>query len=418
MKNTLATLLLLATLGCTHAQKPEFGQDSLLYSPQTMQQLKHIVDSLNLKFKSCELPRTYYALPQTRGHYVAIEGARAQAAAKLLDDQPSWATFEQAFPDAEVQRDLLILRNIEEDYNNQEYVSIRAIPIGDRWAPSIGIYDLAAGNAPQLQGKWLFAYDGASGSSKASFEAFYFETNFVSQPLNERYARMVQYVDCMVDTSTVIFTAEAEYGYMREAIGDLDTMTMAQKQALLQKMRGTMVMGQCSMDDSPRRHARNIAILAAESVSWEVFLRAHLDIMNDHFSRASDGSYAWAQRMTYLHELEVLDINTLELILGMSFRIDNPSANHYYGSIGRLGRAIAEAENVAAIEKQVLGMIQDPTLDDFNRVIMHNLFISYIYQDKNVERRTQNIERFKTACAQLPAYLAKHVKVDEIKDED
>ena len=25
-------------------------------------------------------------------------------------------------------------------------------------------------------------------------------------------------------------------------------------------------------------------------------LRAHLDIMNDHFSRASDGSYAWARR--------------------------------------------------------------------------------------------------------------------------
>ncbi|MBK9453588.1 MAG: hypothetical protein IPN95_30215 [Bacteroidetes bacterium] len=49
---------------------------------------------------------------------------------------------------------------------------------------------------------------------------------------------------------------------------------MKQKQEELKKLRGTLVMGQCSRDESPIRHARKIAILAAESVSWEVFLRA------------------------------------------------------------------------------------------------------------------------------------------------
>ena len=50
------------------------------------------------------------------------------------------------------------------------------------------------------------------------------------------------------------------------------------------------------MDNSPRIHALNIAKLSAETINWEVFLRAHLDIMKDKFERMSDGSYAFGGR--------------------------------------------------------------------------------------------------------------------------
>jgi hypothetical protein len=78
--------------------------------------------------------------------------------------------------------------------------------------------------------------------------------------------------------------------------------------------------------------------LAAETAEWPVFLRAHLDIMNDHFERFTDGSYAWGGRKTYLKEIEDLNIDVPDLLLGTSLRIVDPSENHYFGYSGRLGR--------------------------------------------------------------------------------
>ncbi|MBK7243510.1 MAG: hypothetical protein IPH98_06560 [Saprospiraceae bacterium] len=72
--------------------------------------------------------------------------------------------------------------------------------------------------------------------------------------------------------------------------------------------------------------------------------------MNDRFDRKSDGSYAWGQRNTYIKELEELNINVPDLILGILFRIENPASNHYFGSIGRVGRALSETKNRNEIE--------------------------------------------------------------------
>ncbi len=178
------------------------------------------------------------------------------------------------------------------------------------------------------------------------------------------------------------------------------------KSEALEMKRNRIVVGQCSMDDSPRVHAMQIAILSAESTNWEVFLRAHLDIMNDRFSRVSDGSYAWKGRETYIKELEQLDINVLDLMLGITLRIDNESKNHYYGSIGRLGRALSETENKAELENRLLTMIKDNGLDDFNRVLCCFLYSNYNYYLEDDERKAKNNERLKSSLVYMPDYLA------------
>jgi hypothetical protein len=43
----------------------------------------------------------------------------------------------------------------------------------------------------------------------------------------------------------------------------------------LELKRNRRVIGGCSMDNSPRIHAQNIAILSAETTKWEIFLRSH-----------------------------------------------------------------------------------------------------------------------------------------------
>jgi hypothetical protein len=177
------------------------------------------------------------------------------------------------------------------------------------------------------------------------------------------------------------------------------------KAKALELKRSRIVVGNCSMDNSPIIHAMNISQLSAESYNWDVFLRAHLNIMNDRFDRLSDGSYAQEHRNTYIKELEVLHINVPDLLLGMSFRVSNPSKNHYYGNISRLGRAIAESENLQTFETLITSAIKDQNLDDFNRLLMFYLYGNLRYHlDKNAELEFDRT-LIKAQAKFLPEYL-------------
>jgi len=339
-----------------------------------------------------------------------------------------------------------------------------------------------------LKGRWIYRYYDKSEYYNESIEAFYFIKDFTESPLPESYARMVQYADCMIDTSTLIFYEPAykgdpqyqdKYPNINEFLDyvhvsthrptydyedpqkDYETYLIqsqqwdslrlsrvdslyksspkfysllleAKEEALqhggsddeleeyvgiyiskkteLELKRNRRVVGFCSQDMGPRIHAFNIAKLSAETVNWEVFLRAHLDIMNDRFDRASDGSYAWEERKTYIRELEVLDINVQDLLLGISLRVSNPSTNHYYGSIGRLGRALSETKEPQQIEAKMLQMIADRKLDDYNRIMMYYLFLNYNSYLEDKEQQISNGEKLKAAVETLPVYIASKIK--------
>jgi hypothetical protein len=178
------------------------------------------------------------------------------------------------------------------------------------------------------------------------------------------------------------------------------------KKMALEMKRKRMVMGTCSQDSGPRIHALNIARLSAETTNWEVFLRAHLNIMNDRFARVSDGSYAQAGRQTYIRELEVLDINVLDLLLGISLRIENPSQNHYFGDIARLGRALSETNKPRETEARMLEIISDDELDDYNRMVIYYLFLNYNNSLQDEGRKLTNNKLLKSAVGKLPVYLS------------
>jgi len=54
--------------------------NGLIYSPAAVGKLKHIVDSLNLKFKVCDFSKRFQSLPQAQGYYVTLEGTRCKEA--------------------------------------------------------------------------------------------------------------------------------------------------------------------------------------------------------------------------------------------------------------------------------------------------------------------------------------------------
>lgn len=163
------------------------------------------------------------------------------------------------------------------------------------------------------------------------------------------------------------------------------------------------------MDSRPRDHALNIALLSAETAKWEIFLRSHLNIMNDRFDRVSDGSYAQGTRNTYIKEIEVLDINVLDLILGISLRIENPSKNHYFSSIDRVGRALSESRNPRVAETTILNMISDSELDDYNRILMYYLFENYNYNLVDEKVKKLNQSKLKLAVSNMPDYISSRI---------
>lgn len=216
---------------------------------------------------------------------------------------------------------------------------------------------------------------------------------------------MIGYSDCLIDTTTTKFKEDLKSGQVTLP-KNWSSLSQKRKSNLLEKMRSTRVVGSCSQDDSPRLHAVNIALLSAETYNWGVFLKAHLDIMNDRFERLSDGSYAWANRNTYIKELEMLNINVIDLILGISFRIENPVSNHYYGSIGRIGRALAETNNREQVEETILSLITDNELDDYNRLLFYFLFRNYNYYIQDETIKTENSTKLANAAKTLPDYFA------------
>lgn len=215
---------------------------------------------------------------------------------------------------------------------------------------------------------------------------------------------------CMLLNSAVIEVKNE--GGSNDELEEYVGKYISKKEELILK-RNRRVVGGCSMDNSPRIHALNIAKLSAETINWEVFLRAHLDIMNDKFQRMSDGSYALGGRKTYLKELEVLDIYTNDLLLGISLRFENAAENHYWGSISRIGRALTDTKDKTIIEDKMLEIISDNTLDDYNRVLIYYLFLNYNNYLTNDQEQLNNNKKLRLAVSQMPNYLSSKIVIKD-----
>jgi hypothetical protein len=374
-----------------------------------MNKLSTIVDSLNLKYKYCDLNKTYLSKKQTVGYLIELTKGNIKSAKKDIDDNLGFEAFIKKYPEAVIEKNILIVRFDYTNYNDEEVMEFSEVDMTGGYGFRIQKQKNSNQNETIGANSWLYEYDEKDAYSDESLTAFYFPNSFTAKPLTEKYARMIGYADCLIDTTVTKVKNDAEEGYYNRLPTNWQKLSKKKKENLLTTMRSTKVVGSCSMDSSPRRHAINIAMLSAETINWEVFLRSHLDIMNDRFDRVSDGSYAQAERQTYIRELEELNINVPDLIFGVSMRIENASENHYYGSISRTGRALAESKNRDDIENAMLSMIKDSELDDYNRVLVYFLYLNYHHFLKDESLKTSALVKLKSAVTMLPEYL--HTKI-------
>ena len=385
-------------LSTVSGQSAEFKvyPNGLIYSEKAMNKLGHVVDSLNLKFKTCDFDQVFYAQQQTIGHLVTLKKGHLKAAKKDLEENISFEDFCAKYPQATIEKNVLLLKRKYTTYYNATVAEVVHFDLEYGYGFDVHLKNTAQYDQ-DFKGQWLFQYHEGE-----SIRGFFFPEAFQAAPLPQTYALMVGYTDCLIDTTVTKFKTSLEEGWVNLP-EDWSSFSQKKKGRLLDKMRSTRVVGYCSHDHRPREHAFHIALLAAETYHWSIFLKAHLDIMNDYFPRQSDGSYAWGARKTYLKELEALNIDVSRLLLGICLRVENPAQNHYFGSIGRVGRALAEIQDKAALETAILSAITDTELDLLNRLLFYFLFKNYNHHLEDEARQQANNTKLAQAVATLPA---------------
>ncbi|OHX64429.1 hypothetical protein [Flammeovirga pacifica] len=453
MKNSILLLFLILSIK-TIAQSDEFDvkKNGLIYNNATMHQLQIIVDSINQDFNRCDLDREYLSVPQATGHFFKVASSDLIYAARDLKDGITFKNFIKKYPKTKVTKEQIYTKAIEEDYSGNHHLTFFDI-LTDK---SFSVEDTSK-NSQNFNHKFIYEYDEMKENNSGKLEGIYFTSAFNNTTLPKEYARMVQYSECMIDTSeTIINVKNSErkkyhrwepgpkkkafnnyyLKYLEKNDATIEALSKEQKfqtllvqaiaevldkggsddyfeeivekyyakETALELKRSREVWGQCSMDDSPRLHAFAIAQLSAETVNWEIFLRAHLDIMNDNFSRMTDGSYAYGRRNTYIKELEELNFNVSDLLIGISLRVQNCGPNHYFGNISRIGRALAETKNKAQIESMLISMIENKKLDTYNRIMMYYLYFYYGYfSEGDKSNLKKSLRKVKSS---FPKYIA------------
>jgi hypothetical protein len=412
----VSSLIFMMIFAFANAQNQEFTthKNGLIYSEYAMNKLSEVVNSLNLQFEACDFDKTFYGKKQTKAHYIRLKSGNIQQALKDLNQQMDFETFVKKYPQAKVEKDILVVQFNYKNYKEEDVVDFSEVDVNHGSGISIEFTQDLERFSKDLKNTWVFDYTEKSEYWNESVSAFFFPEAFKTQKLPDAYARMVGYADCLIDTTAVKFKKDARQGYV-EMPKKWRNFSQNKKEGLLDKLRSTQVIGSCSMDNSPRVHAVNIALLSAETLNWKIFLRSHLDILNDNFQRMSDGSYAWEGRKTYIKELEVLDINVPDLVFGIALRVENPAKNHYYGSISRLGRAISESNNKQQIEDSILAMIKDEQLDAYNRILNYFLFLNYNHYTQSKPEKIANRKKLENAIATLPNYLKDKIMLDKIE---
>jgi len=445
--------------------------NGLIYSPETMWHLGKIVDSLNIRFRTCDLSHSYHALTQGEGTIASISSASARRA---IHDGISLHACSVKYPVSMGGKAHIIKsRYMDTDWKGfkENVIEYSALPYGYSEGRTVVVSDKPQNDK---QFGWVV--------NKDSTEALYLN-GLIAPELPYTYSRLVQYVDCMIDTTAEIYfprdkeeyfqlkntktfafvqwiesypgepqmpgeadeRADYESDYekyvkeyrewnrqrlqyvdkklknsefhqnsLKDAVAEAlkngatsatleyYTARFGLKREALTLMRRRKVRGACSMDQAPRRHAMDICRLAAETNQWDIFLRSHLDIMNDRFDRNSDGCWAWRARQTYIKELEELDINVADLLLGTCLVVQDVDEKHYWGSTVRIGRALAEASNHADVERRLLEAMSDEKLDVYNRLMMAYVYCSYSNNIEDVVGRQAALDTLEKTIRIMP----------------
>jgi hypothetical protein len=476
----LALLLLPLTLRSQY--KLPLYENGLIYDATTLRTLRHICDSMQERFRAEPPSGPYRSLEQTIGSFIRLRGTDEALATieRKMDSGASFDGITGRFQEMMIDsmREIALAKR---EWRDRRFRGItyaarltidpydeidagRYVSIDDSLTvlPSIGWFHTMRYKEPD--------------DSIGEMIALYVATPPRCRQLPERYARLVQFVDFMVDTNTdlklvndndeqmagsfddvmdaihgVIDPPEehvpapasfTEYlkGYeawiedrgerMEKAMRqpafadkvrsaaktgisenrsdpDLEFLVehYVSKELALELVRRRRLVRMCLSDGADIAQYHSIARLAAETGRWDIFPRAHLRIIwPPPYNRLNDITEPGARR-TYVRELDAIGLDLPALVIGQALKIDNPAGNHFALWSAAAAVMMAESEAGKSYEEHLLGMIDDPELDDFNRSVMYTLYVDYLAELGSQAYATARLAALKARVDELPAYI-------------
>lgn len=421
MKNLPALLILLLTSIFTFGQI-EFPNHSngLIYNNTTINQLQTRVNSLHLKFDNTT-PKTYSSRPQAKGHYFTLKRGNFTKAKKDLEKGISFDDFLKKYPEVEVERNLLVVQSKGKNLQGEPILTFSADLHYKKRLHEYTISKKAKYYKNEPKNNVVFnviqpLYYGFQLSPSFSrhypyLAGFFFTTEIAPKVLPEKYARMIQYSDFMMDNNTPKFKENATYEH--QYFPKLHSgLSKSEQIKWLDYLRSIRIRTECGHSPLPKIHDFNIARLAAETSNWKLFLKAHLDILylplesRMFFNNEKEG------RNTYIKELEAIHIDISSFFLGMDLQIEDPIKNHHAPD-HLLLFLLPETQHKEEIKNELLSMIQDKDLDEYNRILAYYRFLNYTNEIEDKVEKEISIKNLKKAVATLPDYLSNKIAFGE-----
>ncbi len=198
-----------------------------------------------------------------------------------------------------------------------------------------------------------------------------------------------------------------KYSLTNEDLEDIAYSTIP-KNRTLNLLRQSQTIGTCSFDERPLAQLKRIAMLAAETADWGLFIRSTLNVLNDNVSRVAQSNIASNNRKTYIEELAKLDLDLNLMLLGSNFRVSDTTTTHYFSD----GAKIAKAYNSLPIayqdifEKAIIEILKNPNMDSFNKLHFYNTYQNFKYLLKD----SLKIKSINDNSKQLTSYLPYEIK--------
>jgi len=177
------------------------------------------------------------------------------------------------------------------------------------------------------------------------------------------------------------------------------------KDIAIEIMRNGMDSRLCYFLDG-RLHTREfrIAQLAAETGNLNLFVLAHLNLINEALEPLSNTHESQPDRRTFFRELEIMGLNLKSLVPGLvliqsfSAKDTNPIAPD------RLGRSLAEANDKEVHLETLLDMMTDNELDPPNRLQAARAIMGFLVELKPDEAEFY-LARLQSEPDHLPRYF-------------
>lgn len=184
------------------------------------------------------------------------------------------------------------------------------------------------------------------------------------------------------------------------------------KELALHLKRSHFPVACCGMSSRPYLHRRDIAVLAAQTAEWNVFLRTHIDVVYDDYRKNPDGTITFLGDRTMVPVLQEFSLDVEALLLGSVLRVDNRHKNAYIGGAYNMGNVIARMPERDEILNNIRNMIGNHQLDDFNRLRMFNVYWTCLIESNSREIPESLVATLRSAVDLLPPYLAQTIDLE------